>query len=163
MIIIDTFFLILYPSDKSCTVTTTVATATTTTTTGNASWLLPSQCLSATIINDSTRSIDAGMGASCDNTLVAGWFRFVGAGTIITTNTVSRDTCTTFFGGSYSGKMPSIPGRTEVGTLCVMKDGYVCYAPYSGALISVTNCNNYYVYYLSPIMDCNSRYCVTHQ
>lgn len=156
MITIAIFFRLLYSSEESWTTTTT-----TTNTTGNASWLLPSQCSSATVINDSTRSINAGAGALCDNTLVSGWFRFTGAGTIMATSAVSRDTCTTYYGGSYSGKMPSIPGATEVGTLCVMNNGYVCYTPYSGALISVTNCNNFYVYYLSRIMNCNSRYCIT--
>jgi hypothetical protein len=123
---------------------------------------LPSQCTSYTINNDSTRNIAYGTGSFCDNTLTSGWYRFMGgAGTQITTTYVSRDTCATYYGGSYNGSVPSTVGTTTLGTLCLNNNGYLCYAAWSGSLIAITNCSGYYVYYLSPIANCNSRYCTT--
>jgi hypothetical protein len=111
---------------------------------------------------DSTRNIASGSGSVCDNTLTTGWYRFSGAaGTTITTTYVSRDTCTTYFGGSYNGTIPSTAGTTANGTLCANDNGVLCAASYSGTVIGVTNCNGYYVYYLTPVTVCNVRYCTT--
>ena len=124
---------------------------------------LPSQCTSYTSNSDSTRNIATGTaGSLCDNTLTAGWYRFTGAaGTRLATSSVSLDTCTTGNGGSYNGTLPSTSGATTFGTLCVNNNGYLCYAALSGSLIVVTNCGSYYVFFLSPITNCNSRYCTT--
>lgn len=123
---------------------------------------LPRQCSSYTTNNDSTRNIASGPGSLCDNTLATGWYRFMGgAGKYLVTTYVSRDTCTTYYGGSYNGSLPSTVGATTYGTLCLNKDGYLCYAPWSGSVIGVTNCSDYYVYYLTPTTNCNSRYCTT--
>ena len=124
---------------------------------------LPSQCTSYTINSDGTRNIATGStGSLCDNTLTAGWYRFMGAGgTRLATSGVSRDTCTTYYGGSYNGTLPTTTGTTTFGTLCLNNNGYLCYAAWSGSLIAVTNCGSYYVYYLVPITNCNSRYCTT--
>jgi hypothetical protein len=124
--------------------------------------VLPSQCASYTINNDSTRNIAYGPGALCDNTLITGWYRFLGgAGTRLAMSHVSRDTCFTYYGGSYNGSLPLTAGITTFGTLCLNNNGYLCYAAWSGSLIGVTNCGSYYVYYLSPIANCDSRYCTT--
>jgi hypothetical protein len=103
------------------------------------------------------------MGSMGDNALTAGWYRFSGgAGTQLATIYVSRDTCTTYYGGSYNGTVPSTPGTTMYGTLCLNMNGYLCYAAWSGAVIGITNCNGYYVYYLTPITTTgNARYCTT--
>lgn len=128
--------------------------------TANTSVTLPSQCMTYTTNNDSTRNVASGLGALCDNTLTAGWYRFMGAaGTQISTSTVSRDTCTTYYGGSFSGTMPSTAGTTTYGKMCFNKNGELCYASYSGGIIGVTNCNGYYVYYLPPVSSCPTRYC----
>lgn len=142
---------------------TTIATTKTTTTTTTVIVVLPSQCLSYKIMNDSTRSINAGVGALCDDTLIAGWYRFVGNETKLATSAVSRDTCTTYFGGSFNGTMPSNPGTTIYGTLCLNRNGYICANQGSGSPIGVTNCAGYYVYYLQaiPFSSCNARYCTT--
>jgi hypothetical protein len=124
--------------------------------------ILPNQCTSYTINNDSTRNIAYGTGAACDNTLTAGWYRFIGgAGTRLATTYVSINTCGTSAAGSYNGSMPSTVGASMYGTLCVNYMGYLCSAARSGSLIGVTNCNGYYVYYLAPISTCNARYCTT--
>ena len=68
-----------------------------------------------------------------------------GAGTQLATTYVSKDTCGTYFGGSYNGTLPLTPGTTTYGTLCLNHDGYLCYAAWSGSLIGITNCNGYYV------------------
>ena len=93
--------------------------------------------------------------------MTAGWYRFRGNGTYLATTYVSRDTCNTYYGGSFNGTLPSTPGTTTYGTLCLNNNGYLCYAPWSGSIIGVTNCNGYYVYYLTPITNCNARYCTT--
>jgi len=125
--------------------------------------VLPTQCTTYTTNNDSTRNIASGPGSTCDNTLTVGWYRFMGgAGKYLATTYVSRDTCTTYYGGSYNGTLPSISGTTTTyGTLCLNNNGYLCYAPWSSSIIAVTNCNGYYVYYLTPITNCNARYCTT--
>jgi hypothetical protein len=123
---------------------------------------LPSQCTSYTTNNDSTRNVAYGIGALCDNTLTAGWYRFMGgAGRYLATSAVSRDTCATYYGGSYNGSLPLTAGTTTFGTLCLNNNGYICYATWSGSLIGITNCSSYYVYYLLPITNCNARYCTT--
>lgn len=137
--------------------------ATNTTSSGsNTKVTLPNQCSNYTINNDSTRNVGYGAGANCDNTLTAGWYRFMGgAGTTLATTYVSRDTCATYYGGSYNRTLPLTAGTTTYGILCLNNNGYLCYAPWSGSLIGITNCNGYYVYYLTPILNCNSRYCTT--
>ena len=134
-----------------------------TTTLVTTSAALPSQCTSYTVNSDSTRNIATGTpGSLCDNTLTARWYRFTGAGgTRLATSSVSKDKCTTTNGGSYNGSLPSTTGTTTFGTLCLNNDGYLCYAAWSGSFIAVTNCGSYYVFYLIPITNCNSRYCTT--
>jgi hypothetical protein len=53
-----------------------------------------------------------------------------GAGNYLATSYVSRDTCDTYYGGSYNGTLPSIIGATTNGTLCLNNNGYLCYAPW---------------------------------
>ena len=123
---------------------------------------LPNQCTSYTTNTDSTRNVASGTGSLCDNTLVAGWYRFIGgAGTQLAAAYVNINKCSTSATGSYNGSMPSTAGTTTYGTLCLNNNGYLCSGTGSGATIAVTNCNGYYVYFLSPILNCNSRYCTT--
>ena len=133
-----------------------------TATTAPTTLVFPTQCTTYTSNSDSTRNVASGIGSMCDNSLTAGWYRFTGAaGTRLATSDVSRDTCTTYYGGSYNGSLPSTNGSTTVGTLCLNNNGRLCYAAWSGSSIRVTNCGSYYVYYLIPITNCNARYCTT--
>jgi hypothetical protein len=84
-----------------------------------------------------------------------------GPGNYLATSYVSRDTCSIYYGGSYNGSLPLTPGTTTYGILCLNNNGYLCYAAWSGSVIGVNNYNGYYVYYLTLITNCNSRYCTT--
>ena len=139
---------------------TTVCSTTAITTTVTSS-ALPSQCSTATVITDSTRSAGNAVGGGlCDSSgplATTGWYRFTGAGgTMLASCAVAINRCSTQASGWYSGLYPSAAGATTSGTVCYNWSGNTC--NWSNG-ISVTNCNGYYVYNLSPSPVCNLRYC----
>ncbi len=123
-------------------------------------FVLPVQCTSATIIADATRNVGYGSGSGCDQSgalASTGWYRFSGAsGTMLVSYAVAINLCDTSATGWYTGAYPSTPGTTTTGTVCYNWNGNTCNWSNS---VSVTNCNGYYVFYLSPSPACNLRYC----
>jgi hypothetical protein len=121
---------------------------------------LPSQCSCYTPITDGTRNANYAGGSACDNTgsfASAAWYGFSGAaGTMLASSVVPSNQCNTQATGWYSGVYPSAAGNTTSGTVCYNWSGNNCWESNS---ISVTNCNGYYVFYLSPPIGCNYRYC----
>ncbi|CAF1156564.1 unnamed protein product [Adineta steineri] len=122
---------------------------------------LPPQCSTATIITDATRNAAYTVASSlCDQSSgLSGtnWYRFSsGAGTILANYVVPINQCGTQATGSYTGAYPSTIGSTSSGTVCYNWSGNSCMWSNS---ISITNCNGYYVFYLSAPPVCNLRYC----
>ena len=87
----------------------------------------------------------------------AAWFRFLGiAGTILANAAPSVNSCSgTQAPGWYRDSYP-IVGATTTGTVCYNWSGNTCFL---SNLISVTNCNGYYIYLLSAAPTCSLRYC----
>ncbi len=155
------FILIFY--NLICIVTsatTTTVCSTTALTTTVTSTALPTQCTNATMIIDPTRSAGYTGALGCDLPGpfdTPGWFQFSGAGgTILANCAVPENSCGAQSTGWYSGVYPSTAGDTINGTVCYNFLGNTCV--YSNS-ISITNCNGYYVFYLSPPPQCNLRYC----
>jgi hypothetical protein len=113
---------------------------------------LPAQCTSATNISDPTRNVNYGSGTQSDQTILASttWYKFTGSGgTTIINYPPGLSQCNTVAAGWYNGNYPSTAGST-------ISSGTICYVFISGATcywsepVQVTNCNGYYVYYLTP-------------
>jgi hypothetical protein len=125
---------------------------------------LPAQCTSATVINDPTRNVNYAGGAQCDSStglVSTGWYKFTGSGgTTIINYPPGLSQCNTVCAGWYSGSYPSTVGSTT-------SSGTICYVFISGATcqwsnpVQVTNCNGYYVYYLTPPPTCALGLCIS--
>jgi hypothetical protein len=146
---------ISYNSFCIATVLSTTAIRTTVTAT-----TLPSQCSQYTLITDGTRNANYAGGIACDNNgsfASAEWYAFSGAaGTRLASSVVPINRCDTDATGWYTGVYPSAAGNTTSGTVCYNWSGNTCNWSNS---ISVTNCNGYYVFYLSSSPVCDLRYC----
>ncbi len=122
---------------------------------------LPEQCDSYTIIaDDDTRSPDYTGATFCDDTTFNStpeWVRFTGSGgTILASCPINISSCGADAPGWYSGIYPSSAGT--------IGSGYVCFNYFSNDcywtnFILVTNCNGFYVFYLTAPPACNLRYC----
>ena len=127
---------------------------------------LPSQCYSYTLNADATRNVN---NAGCINCLSdvspylsTGWYRFTdGAGTRLVTVAPSMSSCGVSYPGWFNGSLPVTSGTTTSGTLCINFSGNLCHPSYSIASLSATNCNGFYVFYLTPLSLSSSRYCTT--
>ncbi|CAM4950007.1 unnamed protein product [Rotaria socialis] len=126
---------------------------------------LPAQCSTYVSNTDATRSATySGVGSStCDSPTPFGsnpaWVRFSGAaGTQLATTVVNSSLCSTSATGWYSGVMPSSAGTTNNGTVCYNWTGLSCW---QSNIISVTNCNGYYVFLLPATPNCSYRYCTS--
>ncbi|CAF2570507.1 unnamed protein product [Rotaria sp. Silwood2] len=121
-------------------------------------------CSSYTVVNDPLRNIARyGMGGSCDNgplfnTNIGGrWIRFIGTGgTIIPLTSPGMNHCGAYLTGWFNGTLPSTVGTIVSGNVCFDAPNIICEISSS---VSVTYCNSFYVYFLPPLILCNSRYC----
>ncbi|CAM4949999.1 unnamed protein product [Rotaria socialis] len=153
-------------STTTATVSTSSTAATIPTTVGTTTTVnLPAQCSTYVSNTDATRSATySGVGSStCDSPTPFGsnpaWVRFSGAaGTQLATTVVSSSLCSTSATGWYSGVMPSSAGTTNNGTVCYNWTGLSCW---QSNIISVTNCNGYYVFLLPATPSCSYRYCTS--
>ena len=95
----------------------------------------------------------------CDRELVEGWYRFVGAaGTKMPTTRVPAYNCNTDWSGWLNGAHPKVEDGEVSGKVCFSDRTSGC--KYS-ITISVKNCGLFYIYKLTPLTDCESRYCGT--
>ena len=137
---------------------TTIASTTTTIAT------LPSQCGSATILNDATRLITAAGSTGNDYSSFSTayvWYRFFANGISVSmaTSPPAYQRCNAYYSGWYAGTIPSY-GQTIVGTACYV----TCTTNICGNSnnIMVTNCGSYFVYGLiRPPSNSYYRYCTT--
>ncbi|CAF3463672.1 unnamed protein product [Rotaria sp. Silwood2] len=121
-------------------------------------------CLSYTVVNDPSRNIaTSGVGGICDNgplfnTSIGGrWIRFVGTGgTIIPLTSPGVNHCGAFLTGWFNGTLPSIVGTIVSGDVCFETGGFMCLILIP---VSVVHCSSFYVYFLPPMLICDSRYC----
>ncbi len=74
---------------------------------------------------------------------------------MLISSVVSMNMCGTTATGWYTGSYPSV-GSTTTGFVCYYGSSNLCNWSNS---IQVTNCNGYYVYYLSTTPSCSLRYC----
>ncbi|CAF2041384.1 unnamed protein product [Rotaria magnacalcarata] len=141
------------------TITSTICPTTAITTTVTSS-SLPFQCSNYTTITDETRSPDYSGSSSCDNATFPNspaWFRFTGSGgTLLASCPIDEYRCGTDYPGWYSGIYPSLAGAVTSGSVCYNSNGNLCY--YTSSIL-ITNCNGFYIYYLTQPSECNLRYC----
>lgn len=135
---------------------------------GSSSNNLPTQCSNYVINGDPTRLISSFTCITCisycDNSvnLPAGWYRFIeGAGTRLATTPATSGACGASSPAYYNGTLPTTVGTTSMGTVCVNWSGNLCHPSYLINLVSVTLCNGYYVFYLTPPISCSIRFCTT--
>jgi hypothetical protein len=122
---------------------------------------LPSQCFNYTSITDGTRNAASTASGGCDNSTFPStpiWIRFSGAaGTMLANCAIEPYHCGANSPGWYTGLYPTTAGYTTNGTVCyAWMDGATCF--YSNS-VSITNCNNYYVFALVQPTTCSLRYC----
>ena len=93
----------------------------------------------------------------CDNQLLGGWYRFVGAaGTKMPITRVQPFRCGTYWSGWLNGIHPTVEDGEVSRMVCFSDKRADCRHT---KLISVKNCGYYYVYKLSKTPICPSRYC----
>ena len=121
--------------------------------------LLPAECYTYTVNSDATRNSAYNSSTSyCDQNefSVPKWVRFMDlAGTQLASSNPGTGRC----GSQYPGYLiDTHPVRTGE-----KKTASVCYNYYGGcnwqSSISITNCGDYFVYYLSASPSCSARYC----
>ena len=95
----------------------------------------------------------------CDDQLLEGWYRFVGAaGTKMPTTRVPAYRCGTDWSGWLEGSHPAVEDGEVPRTVCFSDRSTGC--KYT-TRISVKNCGSYFIYKQQQLTDCNSRYCGT--
>ena len=98
-----------------------------------------------------------GTDGECDDSLPAGWYRFVGAaGTKMPTTLVRRFHCNTAFSGWMNGAQPTMEDGEVIRTVCFTRASHPCKLTNK---IKVKNCGSYFIYKLVPVTTCKSRYC----
>ena len=122
---------------------------------------LPAQCSTYQNISDHTRSPDyTGTVTYSDYEYFFPtplWVRFVqSSGTLIANCPITENHCGSQLAGWYSGIYPSLAGGVNSGVVCFNDGITLCAWPLT---VLITNCNGFYIYYLSqPSID-NSRFC----
>jgi hypothetical protein len=123
---------------------------------------LPSQCFTYMLITDKTRHSSHPGYIGCDNAIFKKlpiWVRFSGgAGTRLVRGPAEPFRCGTQGAGWYSGSYPSTAGANISGTVCYSWPGNSC--QWSN-VISITNCNSYFVFALRAPPACFLRYCTS--
>ncbi len=121
-------------------------------------------CTSYTTINDPTRNVaNTAIYGTCDTGSLfnasngGSWIRFVGTGgTTIPLTPPGISHCGGFASGWFNGTLPTTVGTVLDGTVCFDINLDSCMFLVS---VSVVNCGGFYVYFLPPVIVCNSRYC----
>ncbi|XP_015751623.1 PREDICTED: uromodulin-like [Acropora digitifera] len=117
------------------------------------------ECKNYIAINTSDRNLHSTRGRNCDDNLKTGWYRFQGqAGKQLAIKCPPIHRCTTDMPGWMNGNHPNV----EDGIV----ERQVCFHGYSNCChrtttIDVRNCGAYFVYRLTKVSNCMSRYCGT--
>ena len=129
---------------------------------GSNSTTLPSQCTTYSTSTDQYRLATSSACCytpDCAGNLATNWYRFIPpGGTQLATSPVSTGFCGTTYPAWYNGTLPATAGTTVTGVTCSNYGGTICSTSYA-TTISITNCNGFYVFYLTPFSICNIRYC----
>lgn len=163
-------FLILASSTTATTATATTQTSTSTTiqvpTISNtvhlsliATIYMPPQCSNYTLDTDATRLTNNTSGGGCDNSVfsTALWVRFSGGGaTRLASSAPAINRCGTSAPGWLVSGLPTSVGATTTGFVCYNWSSNICNW-YN--IISITNCNTFYVFLLVAPPTCSLRYC----
>jgi hypothetical protein len=113
---------------------------------------LPYQCSSYLLLTDYYRPVTYTATVCLCDSISTSWYRVSGAaGTQIATYPVSTGGCGTSYPAWYNGSLPTTPGATTTGVACVNVNGNICYLGYSGSIVLATNCNGFYVFYLTAL------------
>lgn len=119
-----------------------------------------SQCSNYMLITDETRRSTHAHYIGCDNAIFKGepkWVRFSGAaGTRLAPGPMEPFHCGTQGTGWYKGTYPTVAGTTTTGTVCYSWPGNMCM--WSNQ-VSITRCNDFYVFALRAPPACYLRYC----
>ena len=119
-------------------------------------------CSNYTVLSDGNRAEgNAVYNASCDYSLVLGWYRFQGAaGDRMADKCVLMYRCGTEAPGWLNGSHPTVAEGVVTRQVCFHYWGDCCFW---SNVIKVKNCSSYYVYELQkpPLStaDCPYRYC----
>ena len=123
----------------------------------------PPECLNYTLDADGTRNIRYTASINfCDNVLPFNnatpiWFRFQDAAGIVVANApIPPNRCGAVATGWYAGQYPAAVFSTATSLACFYQTSNTCS---SCTVMSVTNCQTYYVFSLLQPPSCNYRYC----
>ncbi|CAF0817507.1 unnamed protein product [Didymodactylos carnosus] len=121
----------------------------------------PSQCSVYTTISDSTRLISSRGGTVCDrlffNTTIVTYVRFTpSGGKQIATSVPNMDRCNTHAPGWTNATYPALAGQTVNAVVCYRYKNNTCNW---FNMITITNCNSFYVFGLIAPPNCSLRYC----
>ena len=111
-------------------------------------------------ITDETRHSSHPTYVSCDKNIFKSeptWVRFMGgAGTRLVDDPIEPFRCGTQGAGWYAGDYPKSTGETKTGNVCYSWPGKECMWSNS---ISITDCDDFYVFALRAPPACYLRYC----
>lgn len=100
-------------------------------------------------------------GKECDSDLTEGWYRFYGnAGNVMASSCVSTHRCNTDLTGWMQGSLPTVDEGAVLRKVCFNGFGRCCFKHIE---INVRNCGPFYVYRLTKLTFCTSRYCGSNQ
>lgn len=123
----------------------------------------PPQCFNYTNNTDLTRNADYTASINyCDdgspfNDTAPLWIRFLDpAGTLIANAPIPPNHCGTIATGWYAGQYPTAFYTTATSIVCYYYTTNTCVAC---NLISITNCETFYIFLLPAPPFCNYRYC----
>ncbi|UJR33092.1 hypothetical protein I4U23_020549 [Adineta vaga] len=123
----------------------------------------PLQCINYTQIIDNTRNVAYTQSInSCDNkspftNTTSVWIRFLDpAGTLLANSPVPPNSCGAVATGWFAGQYPTAIFTTATSIVCYFYSTNTCS---DCSLISVTKCQDFYVYQLPQPPACDYRYC----
>ncbi|XP_067047327.1 uromodulin-like isoform X2 [Acropora muricata] len=119
----------------------------------------PPECKNYIALNASDRNVHSTRGRKCDGNLKTGWYRFQGqAGRQLPTICPPEHRCNTDLPGWMNGNHPNVEDGIVKRQVCFHGYSNCCY---TATTIDVRNCGAYFVYRLTKVSFCNSRYCGT--
>jgi len=124
---------------------------------------LPSQCTNYKQLSSANRKRTYGSGYYCDKDSRGGdytgpaWYRVVGsAGSRLTENNPGDSKCSSHATGYLTEGHPSLRGSEKTVKVCFHVNSNQCRWQSS---VKITNCGDYFVYYLQDTPGCDYRYC----